>query len=58
MRTMNLRNLRQKNGMSSMMKIIQNMVKEIKVVQPLNLNPKSLNQIFVIIQTHILQQET
>ena len=58
MRTMNLRNLRQKNGMSSMMKIMQNMVKEIKVVQPLNLNPKSLNQIFVIIQTHILQQET
>ena len=24
-----------------------------KIVQPLNLKPKSLNQIFVIIQTHI-----
>ena len=30
----------------------QTMVKEIKMVQPLNLKPKSLNQIFVIIQTH------
>ena len=31
----------------------QTMVKEMKMVQPLNLKPKSLNQIFVIIQTHI-----
>ena len=30
-----------------------NMVKEMKIAQPLNLKPKSLNQIFVIIQTHI-----
>ena len=30
----------------------QTMVKEMKMVQPLNLKPKSLNQIFVIIQTH------
>ena len=29
------------------------MVKEMKVVQPLNLKPKLLNQTFVIIQTHI-----
>ena len=27
------------------------MVKEMKIVQPLNLKPKSLNQVFVIIQT-------
>ena len=31
----------------------QNMVKEIKVVQPLNLKPKLLNQVYVIIQMHI-----
>ena len=37
----------------SMIKITQTMVKEMKIVQPLNLKPKSLNQIFVIIQTHI-----
>ena len=37
----------------SMIKITQTMVKEKKMVQPLNLKPKSLNQIFVIIQTHI-----
>ena len=30
-----------------------NMVKEMKIAQPLNLKPKSLNQIFVIIQMHI-----
>ena len=29
------------------------MVKEMKMVQPLNLKPKSLNQVFVIIQTHV-----
>ena len=39
--------------MLSMIKITQTMVKEKKMVQPLNLKPKSLNQIFVIIQTHI-----
>ena len=58
MQTMNLQNLQQENGMSSMTKAIQIMVKEMKIVQPLNLKPKSLNQsklnqIFVIIQTHI-----
>ena len=33
--------------------IIQTMVMEMKMVQPLNLKLTSLNQIFVIIQTHI-----
>ena len=46
-------NLQQENGMLSMIKIIQTMLKEMKIVQLLNLKTKSLNQIFVIIQTHI-----
>ena len=46
-------NLRQENGMLSMIKTTQTMVKEMKVGQVLNLKLKSLNQIFVIIQTHI-----
>ena len=50
---MNLQNLQQENGMWSMIKITQTMVKEMKIVQPLNLKPKSLNQVFVIIQTHV-----
>ena len=50
---MNLQNLQQENGMLSMIKITQTMVKEMKIVQLLNLKPKSLNQVFVIIQTHI-----
>ena len=50
---MNLQNLQQENSMSSMIKITQTMVKEMKVVQPLHLKPNSLNQIFVIIQMHI-----
>ena len=37
----------------AMIKITQTMIKEMKIVQPFNLNLKSLNQIFVIIQTHI-----
>ena len=36
------------NKMASMIKV----TKEMKIVQLLNLKPKSLNQIFVIIQTH------
>ena len=52
-------NSQQEKGALSMIKIIQTMVMEMKMVQPLNLKLKSLNQIFVIIQTHIfLQQET
>ena len=46
-------NLQQENGMLLMIKIIQTMVMQMKIVQPLNLKLKSLNQIFVIIQTHI-----
>ena len=34
-------------------RIIQNMVKEMKMIQALNLRQKLLNQIFVIIQMHI-----
>ena len=56
---MNLQNLEQENGILSMIKITQTMVKEIKVVQPLNLKSKLLNQVFVIIHIHIfLKQET
>ena len=40
---MNLQDLQQENGMLSMIKITQTMVQEIKIVQPLNLKPKSLN---------------
>ena len=51
---MNLQNLQQENGMLSMVKKTYTMVKEMKIVQPLNLKPvKSLNQIFVIIQMNI-----
>ena len=41
------------NGMLSIIKITQTIVKEMKIVQPLNWKPKSLNQILVIIQMHI-----
>ena len=54
---MNLQILQQENGMLSMIKITQTVVKEMKIVQPLNLKPKSLNQIFAIIQTYILITE-
>ena len=50
---MNLENMQQENGMLSMITITQTMVKKMKIVQPLNLKPKSLNQIIVIIQTRI-----
>ena len=50
---MNLQNLRQENGMLLMIKMTQNMVKEKKVVQPLNLKLKLLNQVFATIQMHI-----
>ena len=49
---MNLQNLKQENAMLLVIKITQTIVKEMKIVQPLNLKPKSLNQVFVIIQTH------
>ena len=46
-------NSQREKGVLLMIKIIQTMVMEMKMVQPLNLKLKSLNQIFVIIQTHI-----
>ena len=51
--------LKQQNVMLSMIKIKQTMVKEMRMVLPLNLKHKSLNQIALVIQTNIsLQQET
>ena len=51
----NLPNLQQENGTLLMAKIMDNMAEEmkIKMIQPLNLKQKSLNQIFVITLTHI-----
>ena len=45
-------NLQQENGTLLMTKIMKNMAEEMKMVQPLHLKQKSLNQIFVI--THML----
>ena len=50
---MNFQNLQQENGTLIMTKIMDNMAMEIKMVQPLNLKQKSLQQIFVVIQMHI-----
>ena len=50
---MNLEILQQENGMLSMIKITQTMLKEMKMEQPLNLKLKLLNQIFVIIEMSI-----
>ena len=46
-------NLEEENGILSMIKITQTMLMEVKMVQPLNLKLKSLNQTFAIIQAHI-----
>ena len=55
---MNLQSLRQENGMLSLIKITQNMVKEMKMIQPFNLKQKLLKHFFVVVQMHIfLQQE-
>ena len=48
-----LQNLQQENGTLLMTKIMDNMAEEMKMMQPLNLIQKSLNQIFVITQMHI-----
>ena len=53
METQKIVNLQQENGKLSMIKITQTTVKEMRIVQPLNFKPKSLNQVFVIIQMHI-----
>ena len=50
---MNLQNLQQESDTLLMTKIMDNMALEMKIVQPLNLKQKSLNQIFVTIQTYI-----
>ena len=48
-------NLKQENGTLLMTKIMGNMAEEIKMkmIQPLNLKQKSLNQFFVTTQIHI-----
>ena len=50
---MNLQNLQQENGTLLMTKTMDNMAKEVKMIQLLNLKQKSLNQVFLIIQMHI-----
>ena len=50
---MNLPNLQQENGTSLMIKTMDSMADEIKMIQALNLKQKSLNQMFVITQMHI-----
>ena len=46
---MNLQNLQE----SDTLLIMDNMAEKMKMIQPLNLKRKSLNQIFVITQMHI-----
>ena len=43
---MNLKNLQQECGMLLMTNITQNMVKEMRMIQALNLRQKLLNQVF------------
>ena len=50
---MSFQNLQQENGTLLLTKIMDNMAEEIKMIQPLNLKQKSLNQVFVITQMHI-----
>ena len=50
---MNPQNLRQENGTLLTIKIMGNMAEEMRMIRLLNLKQKSLDQIFVIIQTHI-----
>ena len=50
----NYANLQQENGTLLTIKIMDNMEEEMKMIQLLNLKQKPLNQIFVIIQTHIV----
>ena len=47
---MNIQNLQQENGLLLMTKIMENMVKKMKVVQPLSLRQKLLNHFCVITQ--------
>ena len=50
---MNFQILQQENGTLLMTKIMDNMVKEMKMIQLLSLRQKLLNQVLVIIQMHI-----
>ena len=50
----NLQISNKKNGMSFMIKMLQIMVKEIKMMQGLNLIQKLSNHVSAIIQIHIL----
>ena len=48
-----LQSLQQGNVTLLLTKIMDNMAEEMKMIQPLNLKQKSLNQIFVITRMHI-----
>ena len=50
---MSLQNLQQINGTFLMIKAMDNMAKEMKMIQPLSLKKKSLNHFCVITQMHI-----
>ena len=50
---MSLQNFQEENCMLLMAKIMDSMAEEIKMMQPLNLIQKLLNQIFVITQMPI-----
>ena len=55
---MNLQHLQQKNDTLLMIKTMDNMAVEMKMVQLLSLKQKSLNQIFLVLQMLIfLKQE-
>ena len=46
---MNLQTLQQKSGTSLMTRITENVKKEMKMIQALNLRQKSINQAFIIL---------
>ena len=50
---LNLQYLEQGNFMLLMFKIMDNMAEGMKMIKPINLKQKSLNQIFVITQMYI-----
>ena len=50
---MNLQNLQHENGTLLMTKTMDNIVKEMKMIPPLSLKQKSLDQIFVVTQINI-----
>ena len=50
---MNLQNFQRENGTLLMTKTMDNMAKEMKMIQTLSLTQKLLNQIFVITRMHI-----